>query len=56
MSNLGSCAVCRADVKFRTQIEALLDMLPEMMERQPDGNRTAVGSAVKGALAGLVRV
>jgi protein transport protein SEC24 len=29
-------------------------MLPEMMENNPSGNRVAAGSALKGALAGLV--
>jgi protein transport protein SEC24 len=38
----------------RTSIDALLDMLPEMMENNPSGNRVAAGSALKGALAGLV--
>jgi hypothetical protein len=41
---------------FRSNIEKLLNMLPEMMENQPDGNRVAAGSALKGALAGLVRL
>ena len=38
----------------RKQVEGLLDMLPTMMEEQFEGNRVAAGSAVKGALAGLV--
>lgn len=38
----------------RTNIEALLDLLPEMMSRQPDGNRVAAGAAIRGALSGLV--
>lgn len=29
-------------------------MLPGMLENQSEGNRVALGSAVKGALAGLV--
>ena len=41
-------------VESRTQVEALLNKIPEMMEQQPDGNRVAAGSAVKGALSGLV--
>ncbi|WVF67842.1 hypothetical protein IAT40_002603 [Kwoniella sp. CBS 6097] len=40
-------------VESRTQIEALLDLLPTMAERGMEGNRVAAGSAVKGALAGL---
>ena len=39
---------------YRPQLETLLDMLPQMMESQPDGNRVAAGAGVKGALAGLV--
>ena len=35
-------------------MEKLLDTLPTLMENQPDGNRVAAGSAIKGALAGLV--
>ena len=41
-------------VQAKSQINTLLDMLPGMMEVQPDGNRCAVGAAVKGALIGLV--
>ncbi|KAK8850698.1 hypothetical protein IAR55_004618 [Kwoniella newhampshirensis] len=37
----------------RTQVEALLDLLPAIAERGGEGNRVAAGSAVKGALAGL---
>ncbi|WWC65029.1 uncharacterized protein I303_107643 [Kwoniella dejecticola CBS 10117] len=37
----------------RTQIEALLDLLPTIAERGQEGSRVAAGSAVKGALAGL---
>jgi protein transport protein SEC24 len=45
-----------ADVALdRKQIEMLLNVLPGMMEARPDGNRIAAGSAIKGALAGLVR-
>lgn len=29
-------------------------MLPDLMERHPDGGRCAIGSAIQGALAGLV--
>jgi hypothetical protein len=29
-------------------------MLPDMMDAHPSGNRVAAGSAIKGALAGLV--
>lgn len=38
----------------RPHIERLLDTLPGLMEAQPDGNRVAAGSAIKGVLAGLV--
>jgi len=41
-------------LKARTQVEKLLDMLPRLMDNQPDGNRVAAGSAIKGAMAGLV--
>ena len=37
----------------RTQIEALLDLLPRMYEAEHQGNRIAAGSAIRGALAGL---
>ncbi|WVW80627.1 hypothetical protein I302_102613 [Kwoniella bestiolae CBS 10118] len=37
----------------RSQIEAVLDLLPAIAERGGEGNRVAAGSAVKGALAGL---
>ncbi|WRT70883.1 uncharacterized protein IL334_007882 [Kwoniella shivajii] len=40
-------------IESRTQIEALLNLLPSMAERGVEGNRVAAGSAVKGALAGL---
>jgi protein transport protein SEC24 len=46
----------RSLAHFRSNIEKLLNMLPDMMENQPDGNRVAAGSALKGALAGLVRL
>lgn len=42
-------------LESRSQVEMLLDRLPGMAENQPDGNRIAAGSAIKGALAGLVR-
>lgn len=29
-------------------------MLPDLMARQSDGHRCAIGSGIKGALAGLV--
>lgn len=29
-------------------------MLPDLMERQSDGTRCAIGAGIKGALAGLV--
>nr|XP_019007763.1 protein transporter SEC24 [Kwoniella pini CBS 10737]OCF46544.1 protein transporter SEC24 [Kwoniella pini CBS 10737] len=37
----------------KTQIVALLDLLPIIAENGQEGNRVAAGSAVKGALAGL---
>ncbi|OCF56260.1 protein transporter SEC24 [Kwoniella mangroviensis CBS 10435] len=40
-------------IESRTQIEAVLDLLPTIAERGGEGNRVAAGSAVKGALAGL---
>ncbi|KAI9633449.1 uncharacterized protein MKK02DRAFT_38103 [Dioszegia hungarica] len=43
-------------VESRSQIEGLLNMLPDMMERQSDGGRCAIGAAIKGALAGLRRL
>lgn len=55
--SLGKCSRVTmngsADI-LSSQIEALLDMLPKLLENSPDGNRVAAGSAVKGALAGLV--
>jgi protein transport protein SEC24 len=41
-------------LESRSQVEALLDILPRISAERPDGNRVAAGSAVKGALAGLV--
>lgn len=41
-------------LESRSQVELLLDKLPGIAESQQDGNRVAAGSAVKGALAGLV--
>lgn len=40
-------------VESRTQVEALLTMLPDLYERQPDGTACAIGAAVQGALHGL---
>ena len=40
-------------IESRSQVESLLNMLPDMMENRPDGSRVAAGSAIKGALAGL---
>ncbi|ODN77810.1 hypothetical protein L202_04933, partial [Cryptococcus amylolentus CBS 6039] len=40
----------------RTQIEALLDRLPQLAEQGREGGRIAAGSAVVGALAGLKQI
>ncbi|TXT05981.1 hypothetical protein VHUM_03742 [Vanrija humicola] len=37
----------------RTQVEALLTLIPDMYERQPDGTACAIGAAIKGSLDGL---
>lgn len=38
----------------KSQVETLLDMLPRMYEIEHQGNRVAAGSAIRGALEGLV--
>ncbi|KAL7423034.1 COPII coat Sec23p-Sfb3p heterodimer component [Cryptotrichosporon argae] len=43
-------------VEARANIESLLDMLPGLLERQPDGNRCAIGAALNGTLSGLRHV
>jgi hypothetical protein len=48
----GGCLV--DPLESRSQVEALLNMLPRISAEKPDGDRVAAGSAVKGALAGLV--
>ncbi|ORX40834.1 hypothetical protein BD324DRAFT_678254 [Kockovaella imperatae] len=37
----------------RSQVEALLNLIPDMMEQQSEGIRVAAGSAIKGVLSGL---